>query len=92
MSVVTWTEFLCGPVEAAGIDLAARMIEEPEPLVVGDALVAARLFNQGGRRRGSLVDCMIAAIAIRVGAELATTNVADFRRFESAGLTLVALG
>jgi predicted nucleic acid-binding protein len=92
MSVVTWTEFLCGPVEAAGIDLAARMIEEPEPLVVGDALVAARLFNLGGRRRGSLMDCLIAAVAVRVGAELATTNVADFRRFESAGLTLVALG
>jgi predicted nucleic acid-binding protein len=92
MSVVTWTEFLCGPVEAAGIDLAARIIDEPEPLVAGDALVAARLFNLGGRRRGSLTDCMIAAVAIRVGAELATTNAADFRRFEPAGLTLVAVG
>jgi predicted nucleic acid-binding protein len=91
MSVVTWTEFLCGPMEAAEIDLASRVIEEPEPLVAGDALVAARLFNVGGRRRGSLTDCMIAAVAIRVGAELATTNVADFRRFESAGLRLVPL-
>ena len=90
MSVITWTEFLCGPVEATGTDLAARMIEEPEPLVAGDALVAARLFNLGGRRRGSLMDCMIAAVAIRIGAELATTNAADFRRFESAGLALVS--
>lgn len=91
MSVITWTEFLCGPVEAVEIELAARMIEQPEPLVASDALTAARLFNLGGRRRGSLMDCMIAAVAIRVGAELATTNAADFRRFGSADLTLVPL-
>lgn len=92
MSVITWTEFLCGPVAAAEIELAARMVEEPEPLIAGDAGVAARLFNLGGRRRGSLTDCMIAAVAIRVGAELATTDTADFRRLEPAGLTLVAVG
>jgi predicted nucleic acid-binding protein len=34
---------------------------------------------------------MIASVAIRVGAELATTNVSNFCRFESAGLRLVAL-
>jgi predicted nucleic acid-binding protein len=31
---------------------------------------------------------MIAAIALRVDASVATTNVADFRRFEPAGLRL----
>jgi predicted nucleic acid-binding protein len=67
-------------------------MDEPEPFVAGDALVAARLFNLGGRGRGSLMDCMIAAVAIRVGAELATPNTTDFRRFVAAGLTLVALG
>jgi predicted nucleic acid-binding protein len=92
MSVITWTEFLCGPVDAAGIDLAERLIEEPAPLVADDALVAASLFNLGGRRPGSLMDCMIAAVALRIGAELATTNAADFRRLESAGLALVAFG
>jgi predicted nucleic acid-binding protein len=91
MSVITWTEFLCGPVEAAEIELAARMIEPPEPLVPGDALTAARLFKLGGRRRGSLLDCMIAAAAIRTGAGLATTNAADFRPFASAGLILAPL-
>lgn len=31
---------------------------------------------------------MIAAMAIRADAALATRNPADFRRFESAGLTI----
>jgi predicted nucleic acid-binding protein len=35
---------------------------------------------------------MVAAVAIRVGAVLATTNADDFRRFESAGLGIAAFG
>jgi predicted nucleic acid-binding protein len=53
-----------------------------------DAGASARLFNLTGRRRGSLNDCMIAAIALRVDASVATTDVADFRRFEAAGLQI----
>ena len=86
ISAVGWTEFLCGPMDAHDVELATRVVDEPVALLAGDAGIAAKLFNLAGRRRGSLNDCMIAAMALRVGASVATTNLADFRRFESAGL------
>jgi predicted nucleic acid-binding protein len=88
MSAVAWTEFLCGPVEPSGVDLVARVVPDPVPFAEGEAVLAARLFNESGRHRGSLADCMIAATAIRTGATLATENPKDFRRFERAGLVL----
>jgi predicted nucleic acid-binding protein len=90
ISTVGWTEFLCGPVDGHDVELAARVVEEPVAVLAGDAGVAAKLFNPAGRRRGSLNDCMIAATALRVGASVATTNLADFRRFESAGLRVMS--
>jgi predicted nucleic acid-binding protein len=89
ISAVSWIEFLCGPVDAADVELASRIVEEPVALLPGDAGLAARLFNLAGRRRGSLNDCMIAAIALRLGATVATTDLAGFRRFEPAGLQVV---
>lgn len=89
ISVVSWTEFLCGPVGADDVALASRVIDEPVALLAGDAGLAAKLFNLSGRRRGSLNDCMIAATALRVGASIATSDLADFRRFESAGLRVI---
>ena len=89
ISVVSWTEFLCGPVDQHDVELAVRVVDEPVALVAVDAAVAARLFNLAGRRRGFLNDCMVAAIALRATASLATTNVSDFRRFEPAGLHVV---
>jgi predicted nucleic acid-binding protein len=86
VSAVSWTEFLCGPVEGDKVDLARRIVDGPTPFLAADAAQAAALFNLSGRRRGSLNDCMIAAIALRLDAVVATTNVADFRRFEPAGL------
>lgn len=88
-SIIVWTEFLCGPVTPEQVRLARAMLGEPFALTVGDAERAAELFNAGGRRRGSLADCMIAATAMRLGVELATANGDDFRRFQSAGLRVI---
>ncbi len=90
MSVIGWTEFLCGPMSAEQVELAATFIPERLPYTEAAATVAAQLFNDTGRRRGSLVDCMIAAASLEQGARIATSNPSDFRRFERAGLDVVA--
>lgn len=86
MSTVAWTEFLCGPLEEFEIALAAQMVGHHSDFTPDHAAITARVFNESGRRRGSLIDCMIAATAIADGASIATVNVADFRRFENSGL------
>lgn len=86
ISSIAWTEFLCGPLQTEQIDTAARIIPHCIEFAEPDARLAARLFNETGRRRGSLTDCMIAASALRAGAALATASPADFRRFEGLGL------
>ena len=88
VSTVAWTEFLCGPIESAERELALKIVDSHRHLTVEHAEIAAHLFNEAGRRRHSLSDCMIAAAAIHDGASLATANHSDFRRFEPAGLTL----
>ncbi len=89
MSAIAWAEFLCGPVEVAQLQLVGRIVSQRAPFAEDDAVLAARLFNDSGRRRGSLADCMIAAAAIRERAPLATDNPSDFRRFRGAGLRIV---
>jgi predicted nucleic acid-binding protein len=88
ISSISWAEFLCGPVGEAERDLAEELLGEPVPFDAVAAGTTADLFNRGGRRRGSLTDCMIAACAMRVNARLATSNQRDFRRLEDAGLRL----
>jgi len=90
MSAVSWSEFLCGPVEADQIELVKAVVEDLTPFVPQDAEVAARFFNLSGRRRGSFVDCMIAATAMRVSAVFATSDRADFRKLEALGVKLNA--
>lgn len=92
VSAIAWTEFLCGPVEDRDRELAKELLGDPVAFGEAESREAARLFNETGRRRGSLMDCMIAASAIAAGARLATSDVAHFRRFERAGLTLVKSG
>jgi len=88
MSSVAWTEFLCGPVTLAQRQAALVLLSHVEPYQDEDAALAAYLFNCSGRRRGILVDCMIAAAAIRAGAALATLNRGDFEPLTAYGLDL----
>lgn len=91
VDAVVWAEFLCGPLTPQQLAAAIAFLPTPEPFLSVDAERAASLFNVAGRRRGSLTDCMIAAVCPRVGASLATSNVTDFRPFAPAGLQVVAL-
>jgi predicted nucleic acid-binding protein len=88
VSSVAWAEFLCGPLDATAESIARQIFPNPEPLLPVDAALAAKLFNQTGRRSRSLADCMIAAIAIPCGAKLATINATDFQPFIQQGLIL----
>ncbi len=88
MSVIALGEFLCGPVS----DIQLGFLNQAIPLRANfeepDAILAARLFNETGRRRHTFQDCMIAATAINAGAQLATSNKTDFERMAPLGLTL----
>jgi predicted nucleic acid-binding protein len=90
LSAIAWAEFLCGPIGASDVDAVSAMLHEITPYTAADSEMTARLFNVGGRRRGTLADCMIAAVAIRTGAPLATSNPSDFERLTSESLTTVA--
>jgi len=88
MCVLAWGEFLCGPLDEVDEAVARRVAQRHIPVTTAEATEAARLFNHAGRRRNSFPDCLIAATAIVAGAELATSNPADFGRFLDAGLML----
>jgi predicted nucleic acid-binding protein len=89
ISSIAWAEFLCGPVGRSEIDAVGAMFHEITPYDAVDCEMTARLFNLGGRRRGTLADCMIASIAIRAGSSLATANPRDFVRFAAESLKIV---
>jgi len=89
ISAVAWAEFLCGPIGDLEIESVTGMFREITAYTAADSEMTARLFNLGGRRRGSLPDCMIAAVAVRAGAALATANPGDFRRFGSTSLAVL---
>ena len=88
VSTVAWAEFLCGPYERSSLEFLTSVIDRYIDFMPAHAEIEARLFNQSGRRRGSQMDCMIAATAIAEKAPIATADSRDFRRFESEGLTL----
>jgi predicted nucleic acid-binding protein len=88
-SAIAWTEFLNGPVTPLEVSRVEAVLESRiVPFGQAEAGLAAELFNQAGRRRGSRFDCLIAATAIRAQAQLATVNQSDFKVFLPHGLTL----
>jgi predicted nucleic acid-binding protein len=88
ISSISWSEFLCGPLNATDEALAQTLFPAPEPFLSSDAHKAPELFNATGRRSRSLADCQIAAVALRCNARLATVNISDFALFQRQGLTL----
>ena len=90
MSSIAWTELLCGPISPEVVEELSESLGEPVAFDTADSITAANLFNAGGRRRGWLPDCMIAAAAMNAKASLATSNTSDFERFIPLGLTVEA--
>ena len=88
MSAIAWAEFLCGPVDEAVLSLASAVVARRFQFTEEMATMVARLFNGSGRRRGTMIDCMIAATALVEEAAVATSNPGDFSRFEAFGLAL----
>jgi predicted nucleic acid-binding protein len=88
ISAIAWAEFRCGPMSKRDELVSRKIFTSVEALSGADAETAAALFNQTGRRSRSLADCMIAAVAIRCQASLATINAKDFQHFSPHGLTL----
>lgn len=86
MSAVAWGEFLCGPLSSTAESAARQTVTTIEALLQTDGERAAQLFNRTGRRSQSFQDCMIAAVAIRCGAKLATLNSSDFAPLVPHGL------
>ena len=89
VSAVVWSEFLNGPVTRQQVH-DASVIVESRIVVFGflEAEMAAKIFNQTGRKRTTRTDCFIAATAICARAALATENRKDFMPFVAAGLQL----
>lgn len=88
VSAIAWAEFLCGPVSENVISITGQLLGDAMPFDARTAPIAAQLFNESGRRRGTLADCMVAAVAIANDAALATSNAADFKRLLPFGLRL----
>ena len=86
VSAVAWAEFRCGPLQPEELRLAEAILGRARDFTHEDAVAAARLYNESGRRRGSLADCMIAAAALGDGAVVATANSRDFESMRDSGV------
>ncbi|HRP05077.1 MAG TPA: PIN domain-containing protein [Opitutaceae bacterium] len=88
-SSIAWMEFVSGPVSPAVVTAMAEVIDDRvHPVERKEAELAAKLFNEIGRKRALRYDCLIAAVAISAGAALATNNQSDYAQFVGKGLRL----
>ncbi|MBS0456036.1 MAG: type II toxin-antitoxin system VapC family toxin [Proteobacteria bacterium] len=89
---VVWYEYLRGPLAKEEAALAHAFVQGRILAVTeADAQLAAALFNTTGRKRTHRTDTLIAACAIRAGAEFVTANAVDFRPLTAHGLRLVGV-
>lgn len=87
-SAIAWAEYLSGPLLPCEEVPSRAILNHIHPVDETIAMLAARLFNETGRRSRSLPDCIIAATAMLARQPLATLNVADFKPFVPFGLRL----
>lgn len=87
---IAWHECIRGPLSNSdSLRLRTILQESIFSCTAEDAEIAARLFNQTGRRRSSTADCLIVATALRLQCPLFTRNRSDFELFKPFGLKLV---
>ena len=94
LSVLTVVELESGVAQAAGgakrrqaVDVLLETLEIL-PFGPDDAAAYGRIVSQLGFSRPKVIDRMIAAQAIRVGAALATLNARDFRDIPGVNLEI----
>ena len=87
-SAIAWAEYLCGPLLPSEEVASRAILHRIHPVDESIAMLAARLFNETGRRSRSLPDCVIAATAMLAQQPLATLNLVDFKPFVPFGLRL----
>jgi predicted nucleic acid-binding protein len=88
-SACAWTEYKSRPTAIHWEKILHRALSGGiVPFDEAAASLAGELFHLTGSRRRTRLDTMIAATAILSGAELATTNPADFEPFVPHGLKL----
>jgi predicted nucleic acid-binding protein len=91
-SAVAWSEFCNGPHTREQKNAVLAILRGGiKSFDVEQAEQASRLFHYTGRRRGSHVDCMIAAAALCSRQPVATRNIKDFEKFIPYGLRLESI-
>jgi predicted nucleic acid-binding protein len=90
VSVITWSEFFNSPhTEEQKNAVHAVSRGGIQPFTQVQAEFASRLFHMTGCKRGSHVDCVIAAAASCNHHPVATRHIAEFERFIPYGIKVL---